>query len=204
MKKIGLPEELRSLLSNPSVLKIGAAVHDDIHGLQKISNFTPGGFIDLQQIAWEWGVRDKSVKKMAAIILGVRISKTQQLSNWEAPALSASQSLYAATDAWVCRDMYLTLLSSPKHPLTADQMHPTPIPPLEKDGSTAVEAGIKAASSNSVKAKKKKKKKKKKTESGAAAGSETAAATKAKKESRPWWADRKKKKKEGAMTGSDS
>ena len=74
-------------------------------------------FVDLQKIVCEWGIRDKSVKKMAAIILGFRVSKTQQLSNWEAGVLSESQCRYAATDAWVCREMYLKLLASEKNPL---------------------------------------------------------------------------------------
>ena len=84
------------------------------------------GSKDLQKIVWEYGIKDKSVKKMAAIILGVRISKTQQLSNWEAEHLSEAQKKYAATDAWVCREMYLKLLDSEKHPLTPEQMAPNP------------------------------------------------------------------------------
>ena len=58
---------------------------------------------------------------MAAIILGKRISKTQQLSNWEAASLSAPQQMYAATDAWICREMYLELMDSPKNPLQFDE-----------------------------------------------------------------------------------
>ena len=61
---------------------------------------------------------------MAAIILGVRISKTQQLSNWEAPVLSEAQLKYAATDAWICREMYLKLRRSRKEPLKSEQMLP--------------------------------------------------------------------------------
>ena len=80
--------------------------------------------MDLQKIAYEWGIRDKSVKKLAANILGVRISKSQQLSNWEADELSAAQQMYAATDAWVCREMYLKLLKSEKHPLTPEELNP--------------------------------------------------------------------------------
>jgi len=64
------------------------------------------------------------VKKMTAIILGVKISKAQQLSNWEAEHLSDSQQRYAATDAWVCREMYLRLKSAQKNPLTPEQLHP--------------------------------------------------------------------------------
>ena len=92
-----------------------------IRGLQKLQGFNPGGFVDLQKIGWEWGIRDKAVKKMAAIILGIRISKTQQLSNWEAETLSESQCKYAATDAWVCREMYLKLMSSEKNPLKEEE-----------------------------------------------------------------------------------
>lgn len=134
LKKCGLPRSLASILANPLILKVGAATSDDVHGLQKITSFSPQGFVDLQNIVWEYGIRDKSVKKMAAIILGVKISKAQQLSNWEAEVLSDSQRRYAATDAWVCREMYLKLLASEKAPLTKEQLHPEILlnPPKEK------------------------------------------------------------------------
>ena len=96
---------------------MGAAIHDDIRGLQKLNDFRADGFVDLQKIVADYGIRDKSVKKMTAIILGFRISKTQQLSNWEAEELSESQCKYAATDAWVCREMYIKLMNSEKNPL---------------------------------------------------------------------------------------
>ena len=126
VKRMGLPQELCSILADEKILKIGAAVSDDIKGLQKRGGFTPGGFVDLQKIGWEYGIRDKAVKKLAANILGIRISKTQQLSNWEADKLSEAQQKYAATDAWVCREMYLRLLQSEKHPLTPEQLLPNP------------------------------------------------------------------------------
>ena len=120
INKIGMHRRLCNLLSSDKVIKVGAAIHDDIRGLQKHSDFIPAGFVDLQKIVWEWGIRDKAVKKMAAIILGIRISKTQQLSNWEAEKLSESQCKYAATDAWVCREMYMKLQSEPKNPLVEE------------------------------------------------------------------------------------
>jgi ribonuclease D len=120
INNMGMHRRLCSLLANPKVVKVGAAIHDDIRGLQKHHEFSPAAFIDLQKIVCEWGIRDKSVKKMAAIILGIRISKTQQLSNWEAETLSEGQCKYAATDAWVCREMYLELLRSEKNPLPED------------------------------------------------------------------------------------
>ena len=120
INKIGMHRRLCNILANPKIMKVGAAVHDDIRGLQKHRQFVPAAFVDLQKIVWEWGIRDKAVKKMSAIILGYRISKTQQLSNWEAETLSESQCRYAATDAWVCREMYLKLMKSEKNPLVEE------------------------------------------------------------------------------------
>lgn len=122
----GIPKPLRTVLSNENIIKVGAAVNDDVRGLEKHHDFPPRGFVDLQKIVWEYGIKDKAVKKMAAIILGIKISKTQQLSNWEAETLSDAQKAYAATDAWVCREMYLKLKASRKHPLTPEQMLPNP------------------------------------------------------------------------------
>ena len=130
LKSLKLKPRLRKILSDPDILKVGAAVRDDIRALQRLGHFEPAGFVDLQQIIWQWGVRDKSVKKMAAIVLGVRISKTQQLSNWEAVTLSASQIQYAATDAWVCETMYLKLMQTEKHPLSLEV--PAPPPQVEQ------------------------------------------------------------------------
>ena len=127
VNKIGMHRRLCNLLASDKVVKVGAAIHDDIRGLQKLHDFKPAAFVDLQKIGCEWGIRDKAVKKMAAIILGFRISKTQQLSNWEAENLSESQCKYAATDAWVCREMYLKLMKSEKNPL--------PVIPNEVEGS---------------------------------------------------------------------
>lgn len=126
VNSIGMHRRLCNLLASPKIIKVGAAIHDDIRGLQRLRDFREDGFVDLQKIVCEWGIRDKSVKKMAAIILGIRISKTQQLSNWEAEKLSDSQCMYAATDAWVCREMYLELMRSERNPL------PLAEPPVTK------------------------------------------------------------------------
>lgn len=122
VQKTGIPKNLAALLGNPKVLKIGAASHDDVRGLQKLTPFPEKGYVDLQKIGWQWGITDKSVKKMAAIILGCKISKTQQLSNWEADKLTQAQQNYAATDAWVCREMYLKLLATERNPVTVDKL----------------------------------------------------------------------------------
>ena len=124
LKKLGMPQPLCKILANPAIVKVGAATGGDIHGLQYLHGFKAQSFVDLQQVAWQYGIRDMAVKKLTAIILGFKISKAQQLSNWEAETLSAPQQLYAATDAWVCREMYLKLSRSEKRPLTPEERIP--------------------------------------------------------------------------------
>ncbi|MDL2262410.1 3'-5' exonuclease domain-containing protein 2 [Bacteroidales bacterium OttesenSCG-928-I21] len=118
LNKISLQNELITLLSSPEYLKIGVALRDDLRFLKKIHNFDPAGFIDLQNIAKEYGIEDMSLKKLAAIVLGVRISKSQQLSNWEAERLSEKQIKYAATDSWISREIYINLINSEKNDST--------------------------------------------------------------------------------------
>lgn len=154
---MGLGRRICSILSNPAILKIGAASQDDVHGLKKWTSFSEAGFVDLQKIAWQWGIRDKSVKKLAANILGVRISKMQQLSNWEAEQLSEAQKLYAATDAWVCREMYLKLLKTEKNPLSEEEKLPQEQRPKPVEVPTV-------KSDEAVAAKKKKRRKRKKND----------------------------------------
>lgn len=109
LQQVGVPPKLAALLGSPKILKIGAAVHDDIRGLQEYRRFIPKGFVDLQRLAPAYGIEEKSVRKMAAIILKRRVSKSQQLSNWESSHLSEAQLRYAAIDAWICREMYYKL-----------------------------------------------------------------------------------------------
>lgn len=106
---MGLDDRVAAILSDSGIVKVGAAVRDDINGLRRIRDFSPEAFVDLQSEVKEYGITDLSVKKMAAIVLGVKISKAQRLSNWEAKALTSAQSKYAAIDAWICREIYLTL-----------------------------------------------------------------------------------------------
>lgn len=109
LKKTGLPVCLQKLLSDPEVLKVGVAIRDDICSLQKIAPYTPNGFVELQQMVKEYGIEDNGLKKLVANILGFKISKRQQTSNWEADPLSIAQIEYAATDAWVCLEIYQQL-----------------------------------------------------------------------------------------------
>jgi ribonuclease D len=111
INKIGIPEELVRLLSDPSVIKAGVAVHDDIRFLKGVKKFTPGGFTDLQSFVKDFGIQSSGLKKLAAIVLGFRISKRQQVTDWEAETLTEAQQVYAATDAWVCYQIYRKLVN---------------------------------------------------------------------------------------------
>ncbi len=112
VNKIGVPLELRELLEDESLLKIGAGLLDDMKRLRKVTRFEPGGFLDLQKYVEAFQIDSKSLKKMVAIVLGYKISKSQQMSNWEGDVLTEKQQRYAATDAWVCLEIYNTLRNS--------------------------------------------------------------------------------------------
>ncbi len=109
INRIGIPDELAELLGNPRVIKAGVAVHDDIRFLRSLKRFTPEGFVDLQKMVKDFGIQCSGLKKLAAIVLGFRISKSQQVTDWEARELSEAQQIYAATDAWVCYEIYRKL-----------------------------------------------------------------------------------------------
>lgn len=112
LNKVQMSKSLTDILHNPNILKIGAAVKNDILGLNKLRHFTAGGFVDLQDIVEKYNIKDKSLRKISGIVLGKKVSKAQRLSNWEAKLLTPQQQIYAATDAWVCVEIYKALLNS--------------------------------------------------------------------------------------------
>jgi len=102
----GLTQEIRDVFENPNIIKAGVAIRDDIKALQTLTTFTPTSFVELASMSKAAGFQVESVKKLTALILGFRISKSAQTSNWEAPTLTEKQIEYAATDAWVCLELY--------------------------------------------------------------------------------------------------
>ena len=106
--------ELQRLLENPNIKKVGADVAGDIRSLTQLRHIRAAGFIDLQTIAPQWGIEEKSLRKLSAIVLGKRVSKAQRLSNWEAAQFTEQQISYAATDAWVCLEILAALEATPK------------------------------------------------------------------------------------------
>lgn len=106
LNKVSLPGFITQIFENKDIIKVGVAIKDDINALNKLSPFVPNSFIDLQQHVKQYGILDNGLKKLVANIMGYRISKKSQTSNWEQEVLTREQLEYAATDAWVCRQMY--------------------------------------------------------------------------------------------------
>ncbi len=106
VNRTGLTDELASFMENPAIIKTGVGIRDDLKALQKLRSFRPEGFLDLSVLAKKAGLQVESVKKLTALLLGFRISKSAQTSNWEAQTFTRKQIEYAATDAWVCLELY--------------------------------------------------------------------------------------------------
>lgn len=110
LNEIGFLPCLAQLLSDPNVLKVGLSLKDDFMMLrQRSAAFKPGGYIDLQDYVKDFRIEDMSLQKLYANVFRMRISKSAQLSNWEADLLTEAQKVYAATDAVTCIQLYKEL-----------------------------------------------------------------------------------------------
>lgn len=105
----GFQPEIIQFLENENILKAGVALRDDIKALQRLKRFEPKGVIELADLAKKAGLEIEGVKRLAGLLLGFRISKSVQTSNWEAVTLNEKQISYAATDAWVCLEIFKKL-----------------------------------------------------------------------------------------------
>ena len=114
LNKIGLIPELVELLENPNIMEIGVSLRDDFMMLHKRKPFKQQSCIDLQNEVKQFGISDKSLQKIYAILFKEKISKSQRLSNWEATELSEAQQRYAALDAWSCLRIFTLLLELKK------------------------------------------------------------------------------------------
>ena len=98
---------LTAIFENARILKTGIAVGRDLSELQKLFQFQPASILDLGDVAKKNGLEQTGIRNLAGLFLRSRITKGAQTSNWAAPELSAKQLTYAATDAWICRELYL-------------------------------------------------------------------------------------------------
>ena len=108
---IGMPQALADIFANPAICKVGLAFRDDINGLRRRRNFTPANCIDIQSMVERYGILDLGLQKIFAICFGKKISKAQQLTNWENSHLTPEQARYASTDAWATLLIYEDLLA---------------------------------------------------------------------------------------------
>ena len=109
IKGIGISPKVKSFLEDTSLKKVGIGLIDDFQLLNEIEPFEPLGFIDLNKTFEDLGAESIGARNLAAMVLDLRISKNAQTSNWEAPELSSKQKFYAATDAWICLEIYKKL-----------------------------------------------------------------------------------------------
>jgi ribonuclease D len=114
LNRIDFPLPLADFMANKNITKIGLSLRDDLSGLNRRYAFKPAGFIDIQDIAKNYGILELSLQKIYAILFNKKISKSQRLTNWESPALSEPQQRYAATDAWASLQIYLQLMQEKK------------------------------------------------------------------------------------------
>lgn len=97
------------IFSNKHITKAGVALADDLKKLRAVHAFEPAGFAEIGDLARKMGITQTGLRTLAGLVLGFRVSKREQRSNWARQQLTPSQIAYAATDAWVSRELYLAL-----------------------------------------------------------------------------------------------
>ena len=110
LNHIGITPAILRLWENTTVPMVGLSLHDDMLSLHKRVGFTPGNFIDLQDLVGELGIEDLSLQKLYANLFHQKISKRQRLTNWDSDVLNDKQKAYAALDAWACINLYKEIL----------------------------------------------------------------------------------------------
>ena len=110
LNHIGITPAILRLLENKAVPMVGLSLHDDMLSLHKRVAFTPGYFIDLQDLVGELGIEDLSLQKLYANLFHQKISKRQRLTNGDSDVLNDKQKAYAALDAWACINLYKEIL----------------------------------------------------------------------------------------------
>lgn len=128
LKRMDFSGALTKIFENPALIKAGVGLVQDITHLQKVFSFEPQNIVDLSRVAQRHGIKQSGVRNLAARLLGFRVSKGCATSNWDRSQLTHMQIMYAATDAWVCRELFarfqqlgfFDLEKHPKHALTRE------------------------------------------------------------------------------------
>ncbi len=114
LNHIGFTDVLSAFFADERIKKVGISIKDDLRHLAQLAKkhhvrFESVNTLDLNDTAKQLNVPHMGVKKLTGIFLDFRVSKGQQTSNWENPKLTEKQQRYAATDAWVCLEIYQQL-----------------------------------------------------------------------------------------------
>lgn len=116
LRHIGMPQELAKFFANPRICKVGLAFKDDLTGLRRLRNFEAQNCVDIQKMVLHYGILDLGLQKIFAILFSCKISKSQQLTNWDNVVLTEEQARYASTDAWATLLIYKELMQTKQLP----------------------------------------------------------------------------------------
>ncbi|GEM_PF-876518 len=128
---IDIDDRLARILSSKRIKKVGIALNNDLEKLNELRPMKTAGFVDLSRLAAEKGIVQQGARSLAARYLHQRLIKSSQRTNWARPELSEKQKFYAATDAWICLELYALILADRR-------VYPPPPDmeiPLDRNGS---------------------------------------------------------------------
>lgn len=111
LKKSPITSPIIKIFENKNIIKTGVAIQRDILDLKKVTSFNSQNFIELSEIAKKNGVENLGLRSLTALFFGSKLSKKEQVSNWARSKLTDSQIKYAATDAWISRELYVLFLN---------------------------------------------------------------------------------------------
>eukprot|EP00301_Raphidiophrys_heterophryoidea_P020237 c4989_g1_i1.p1 GENE.c4989_g1_i1~~c4989_g1_i1.p1 ORF type:complete len:328 (-),score=32.63 c4989_g1_i1:360-1202(-) len=138
-----MPDLLRSMLEDACVQKVchGFETSDCIR-LRRDFGIVPRNFVDTAQFARCLGNRRCGLQTLVnQHFFPLYLDKSLATSDWGAVWLTPDQTLYAATDAWVTRELFLKLIAcqsslSVPHGLPWSSLAPRP-PPLSHSISSS-------------------------------------------------------------------
>jgi ribonuclease D len=111
ISKVKTLAPLLPILQAEHILKTGVAIKDDVKELRAMESFEPAGFVEIADLTVKLGYENRGLRPLAGLILAGRISKAAQVSNWARSELDEKQIRYAATDAWISRELYAKAIS---------------------------------------------------------------------------------------------
>ncbi|GHB96715.1 3'-5' exonuclease [Cerasicoccus arenae] len=123
VKRFGGLELLKPLLESESPIKVGVALRDDIKRLQQVDRYDPAGFVEISEISRRLGIEKTGLRSLIGMFLGLRISKNAQVSNWARRTLNHKQIIYAATDAWMSRRLYMLVRKAEQEHLNSNNLN---------------------------------------------------------------------------------